>query len=222
MKKKLLHKEKLMAMKKNIKNKSKYLMTLLVLGSMITSCTEDPNSPGVEYMPDMYRSPAIEVYVDYTNSEVQSARLPVAGTIPFSVDPTKAQFNMPYAYANTSEGYEAAGANLLSPIETAKRSIEAGAVLYTKFCMHCHGETGQGDGGVVTNGGFPPPPAYNGAALKNLPEGKMFHSITYGKGQMGSHSSQLSKEDRWKIVQYVKVLQNDGVSPFDEVEEVNS
>jgi mono/diheme cytochrome c family protein len=129
---------------------------------------------------------------------------------------------MPYAYANTSEGYEAAGANLLSPIETAKRSIEAGAVLYTKFCMHCHGETGQGDGGVVTNGGFPPPPAYNGAALKNLPEGKMFHSITYGKGQMGSHSSQLSKEDRWKIVQYVKVLQNDGVSPFDEVEEVNS
>jgi mono/diheme cytochrome c family protein len=222
MKKKLLHKEKLMAMKKNIKNKSKYLMSLLVLGSMITSCTEDPNSPGVEYMPDMYRSPAIEVYVDYTNSEVQSARLPVAGTIPFSVDPTKAQFNMPYAYANTSEGYEAAGANLLSPIETAKRSIEAGAVLYTKFCMHCHGETGQGDGGVVTNGGFPPPPAYNGAALKNLPEGKMFHSITYGKGQMGSHSSQLSKEDRWKIVQYVKVLQNDGVSPFDEVEEVNS
>lgn len=209
-------------MKKNIKNKSKYLMSLLVLGSMITSCTEDPNSPGVEYMPDMYRSPAIEVYVDYTNSEVQSARLPVAGTIPFSVDPTKAQFNMPYAYANTSEGYEAAGANLLSPIETAKRSIEAGAVLYTKFCMHCHGETGQGDGGVVTNGGFPPPPAYNGAALKNLPEGKMFHSITYGKGQMGSHSSQLSKEDRWKIVQYVKVLQNDGVSPFDEVEEVNS
>ncbi len=89
--------------------------------------------------------------------------------------------------------------------------------------MHCHGESGQGDGGTVTNGGFPPPPAYNGGALKNLPEGKMFHSITYGKGMMGSHASQLTKEERWKIIQYVKVLQNDGVSPFDEAnEEVNS
>ncbi|MEY3397906.1 MAG: hypothetical protein RL220_500, partial [Bacteroidota bacterium] len=24
------------------------------------SCTTDPNAPGVEYMPDMYRSPALE------------------------------------------------------------------------------------------------------------------------------------------------------------------
>lgn len=208
-------------MKKNVKNISKYMVAALVIGVAATSCTSDPNSPGVEYMPDMYRSPAVEAYVDYDNMENLSARKPVAGTIAFSEDPSKAQFNMPYAYANTPEGYEAAGTNLVSPLETTQEMIETGAVLYTKFCMHCHGETGMGDGGVVTNGGFPPPPAYNGAALKSLPEGKMFHSITYGKGQMGSHASQLTKEERWTIIQYVKVLQNDGVSPFDVAEEVN-
>ena len=92
--------------------------TGLALGSLaatvllLASCGGDPNSPGVEYMPDMYRSPAVEAYVDYGQDpyhygedvakeqrERQSARLPAAGTIPFSQDPAKAQFNMPYPNA---------------------------------------------------------------------------------------------------------------------------
>jgi hypothetical protein len=43
--------------------------------------------------------------------------------------------------------------------------------------------------------------------LKNLPEGKIFHSITYGKGLMGAHNSLLSQEERWKLVYYVQKLQ---------------
>ena len=35
----------------------------------------------------------------------------------------------------------------------------------------------------------------------------MFHSITYGKGTMGSHASQLTQEERWKLVYYVQKLQ---------------
>ena len=48
------------------------------------------------------------------------------------------------------------------------------------------------DGAVVAKGGHPAPGAYNGP-LKDLPEGKMFHTLTYGKGVMGSHASQLTK-----------------------------
>lgn len=181
---------------------------------MATACTSDPNSPGVEYMPDMYRSHAVEAYIDYDNIEQISARKPVAGTIPFVADSSLRYNVMPYIYANSPEGYEMAGAGLHSPIMTTKESLEEGKVLYTKFCLHCHGETGQADGATVTAGGFPPPPAYNGPQLKTLPEGKMFHTITFGKGAMGSHSAQLSKLERWKIIQYVKVLQNDGKTPF--------
>jgi hypothetical protein len=43
--------------------------------------------------------------------------------------------------------------------------------------------------------------------LKNLPEGKIFHTLTYGKGTMGSHASQLTQEERWKLVFYVQKLQ---------------
>lgn len=176
---------------------------LLMAG--FTSCgKKDPNSPGVEFMPDMYRSPSLEYYQTHTEDgiELNNAMLPVKGTV--------ARGYMPYAYPNTPEGYDAAGANLHNPLPAADRAkYEAeGEVLYGKFCVHCHGASGQGDGKV--GGKLPgPPPAYDGT-LKNLPEGKIFHSITYGKGTMGSHASQLTQEERWKLVCYVQKLQGNG------------
>jgi hypothetical protein len=46
--------------------------------------------------------------------------------------------------------------------------------------------------------------------LKDLPEGKIFHSLVWKEPAMGSHASQLNKEERWLVVQYVKYLQNGG------------
>lgn len=77
--------------------------------------------------------------------------------------------------------------------------------LYLRFCSHCHGKDGQADGKVAEKfGGVPP---YNGAAIKDKPVGHIFHVITYGKGRMGAHGSQLSQEERWKIATYVQTLQ---------------
>ena len=38
----------------------------------------------------------------------------------------------------------------------------------------------------------------------------MFHTTQYGKNMMGSHASQLTATQRWKIIQYVQTLQNPG------------
>jgi hypothetical protein len=46
----------------------------LPLVLLMASCGGDPNSPGVEYMPDMYRSPAMEAYVDYRSGSVSLRR----------------------------------------------------------------------------------------------------------------------------------------------------
>ena len=71
------------------------------------SCVKHRDSPGYEYMPDMYRSQAIEAYVDYglvgdvEHSELKnsiSARLPVDGTIPYNDDKQMAAINMPFNY----------------------------------------------------------------------------------------------------------------------------
>jgi mono/diheme cytochrome c family protein len=189
----------------------------------ITGCSTEENGPGYEYMPDMYRSPAIEAYVDYgmdpfhfgdsmaiAQRNTLSARKPVEGTIAFSSDPSKVIFNLPYHLPNTVEGYEQS-AQLVSPLKETELVVAQGKVIYEKFCMQCHGKTGQGDGKVVTIGNHPPPGAYDGA-LKELSEGKMFHTLTYGKGMMGQHASQLNKEERWKVISYVKTLQGKKVA----------
>lgn len=183
---------------------------LLCAAMFVSSCTKDPNSPGVEYMPDMYRSPSYETYSENPLlPDSMTALKPVAGTItrgewPYSASLINA---LPYPYENNLDGYEAAGAELKNPIPKSDKATAEGKVIFEKMCMHCHGKEGQGDGQLIGTGKFPPPPAYNGPALKNLPEGKMFHTITYGKGLMGSHASQLTKEERWKVIQYIQELQ---------------
>ena len=74
----------------------KYIAVILIGGITLSSCSKHPDSPGYEYMPDMYRSQAIEAYVDYgmvtdeerdTTAErlknTQSARIPAEGSIPY-------------------------------------------------------------------------------------------------------------------------------------------
>jgi mono/diheme cytochrome c family protein len=88
-------------------------------------------------------------------------------------------------------------------IDTSEAIRAQGKILYTKMCMHCHGETGQGDGEVGKK--LLGVPQYN--KKKDMTEGHIFHVITYGKGRMGAHGSQVSQEERWKIVRYVQTLQ---------------
>lgn len=194
-----------------IKNSSLFGLGLL----LFTSCNNDPLSPGIEYMPDMYRSPAIEEYVDYGEmrdrvnvevSEKLSAKLPVDGTIPYSTDASKAQFNFPYPYTNTVEDYELAGAELVNPVVYTEEVYVEAKAKYQIFCVHCHGAKGAGDGVLVKNGKFAAPPAYSG--IEGLTQGKMFHTLHYGKGNMGSHAGQLSREERWKLVHYVQTLRD--------------
>ena len=215
-------------MNRNFRNIKLMAITGLALGAVFTSCKEDPNSPGMEYMPDMYRSAPIEAYVDYgefkgkhEDSLVKDnpALLPPAGTVPYSSNslndlPYKhgvpAGFDKShglYGVAVDSNGY-ANSASDVNPIAYSEDNAKEGKRLYGNFCIHCHGEKGDGQGSVVvnSNGAFPAPPSYQ-AALKDLPAGQIFYSMTYGKGLMGSHASQLSKEERWKVVYHVQKLQ---------------
>jgi mono/diheme cytochrome c family protein len=198
---------------------------VLATTTLFVACTTDPNAPGVEYMPDMYRSPAPEAYTDYgtakqvdwTQAQKEAAgvkpalaRKPAPGSIPFTGNPEAAMFVMPYALKNTAEDYETAATMIKSPIKPTKFHVEKGMKIYSHMCVHCHGKEGHGDGAISKNGHILGIPDY-ATKLKDLPEGKMYHTITYGKGLMGQHASQLNQLERWQVIEYVKCLQQ-GVS----------
>jgi len=210
----------------------KYIFTFLLGGALfVSSCIKDDDSPGYEYMPDMYRSQAIEAYVDYgmvkddEKSEAAmkrkntiSARKPAMGSIPFKKSSDDASIFMPYKYADTEEGYESSKENKIPSLflSDVDGNVDEGKRLYNIMCQHCHGKKGLGNGLVVTKFGFNPPNAYN-AGLKDRSLGTIFHVITYGKNAMGPHASQLNKEERWKVAMYVRTLQHDGDFKLEEL-----
>ncbi len=187
--------------------------------ALLWGCEDDPKSPGIEFMPDMYRSPAIEAFVDYEKNDSLSARHPAEGTVPFSPEHVNKDHNpnFPYTYPDNFSGYEKAGKELSNPIELTPEVLNEGERLFKDYCTHCHGAKGKGAGAMVQNGAYPPPPDFTGN-LKDLTEGKMFHSLTYGKNLMPSHATQLNKTERWKVIHYVNVLQEGGQNPFEEAD----
>jgi mono/diheme cytochrome c family protein len=204
----------------------KRLLSLSVLGFVnlfyLGGCAakSDPRDPGIEYAPQMYHSIPLEPYsqVDYYPYLPQGKHLiePVAGTVP------RGKADYIYPFPNTNEGYEEAGKKLKNPLPKTPENIAEGKRLYELYCIHCHGEKGDGQGSIVQAGKFPPPPSYYGPQLKDLPEGKMFHSITYGKNLMGSHASQLSPEERWKVIMYVQALREAGLAEQNKAAEKNN
>lgn len=93
-------------MKKSMKAITiKFFVLALGLGAM-TSCISDKDSPGLEFMPDMYRTPAIQPYVDYgwvKEREVteytvqQSAKHPPLYTVPYRGDIEDLEIYLPYS-----------------------------------------------------------------------------------------------------------------------------
>lgn len=125
-----------------------------------------------------------------------SAQLPPANTIPHgaAVDPIVA--------SGERDG------QLLTenPRPLSPELLARGRERFEIYCAVCHGPDGYGDGLVVRRG-FPAPPSYHDARLRNAPDGHFFRVITRGFGAMYPYADRLSVEDRWAIVAYIRALQ---------------
>jgi len=166
---------------------------------MFLSCDRHRNMPGWDFMPDMIYSQAYETFTENpVFSDSITHQLPVYGTIPLDM--------VAFRYDVFPENRLLAGQTLLSAEEMAMRHVFEGKKLYETFCVNCHGESGTGDGFLITSGKLPVKPGdLTSERLVQAARGDLFHVITVGYGLMGSYGSILSEHDRWKIVEYVKV-----------------
>ena len=192
--------------------------TLLVgITAGLLSCGDDHNDTGTEFAPNMYNSvgyePMTQLQGDTNkiNPYGMNMRLPVEGTVSrkkyTGADSLKKAFLAQELLAKTipSDSISYSEALLKNPLAATPENIEAGKLQYERFCQHCHGEAGKGDGLVAK--AYKGVPVYSSDALKDVNDGHIYHVITHGKGRMWPHGSQISSENRWKIVLYVHELQ---------------
>ena len=174
------------------------LVLMLFAATMIISCGSK-REPGRIYMPDMAYSRAFEAYApnNLKQEGINYINYPVAGTI-------RRGDLFAYTLTNDSNGYKMA-AEVKDPLPSldSNQMLEAQR-LFNINCAICHGPNMDAQGPLATSG------KVGGIANLKLdqyikePVGQMFHVVTYGKNNMGSYASQLSRTQRWMVIQYVK------------------
>lgn len=198
------------------------IATILAFSALLVACGAKGDKTGYEYAPQMYHSVPYEGLSQITNEDkgqLISNREDGKGEF-FNSNPYNPnRMNMRQPPENTvsrnrygllpynipKDSLAMAERLLKNPLPDNESVLEEGRILYGRFCSHCHGGAGAGDGlvGQVYLGVT----AYNSAAVKDIGEGHIFHVITHGKGRMQPHASLLEPMERWKIVRYVQTLQ---------------
>ena len=95
----------------------------------------------------------------------------------------------------------------VNPIPATAANVEQGKSLYKKHCQKCHGATGKGDGPDADPDEMPEDLTDPSRAAGN-PDGVMFYKVWNGRKRpkMPAFKSELTKEEVWTVVNYVKAL----------------
>ena len=145
--------------------------------------------PNFEYFPDMARTARYNAYEENHNfPDGMTLRAPVPGTIPRGLPPL-------------TVGDQS---SLQNPYSAGNRVAAArGAFVFATFCEPCHDAKALGRGPVVLHGFAPPPPLSRGQT-QDKTDAQLFQVVTDGINTMPPYASQLSREDRWKVILHVR------------------
>jgi hypothetical protein len=92
------------------------------------------------------------------------------------------------------------------PFKITKEILDRGESRFNISCLPCHGLLGDGNGMIVQRG-FRRPPSYHWERLRKAPTSHFYDVMTNGFGAMPSYADQVTPEDRWKIIAYIRALQ---------------
>ena len=139
-------------------------------------------------------------YKAYQSSEFHpdglAMRAPPAGTVPFGSvgDPA------------LQRGIGPDGRPLpLAPLPLTPQLLATGRKKYDIHCAVCHGLVGDGQSQVALNMALRKPPSLH--LYRDVPDGYLFQVVSQGFGLMPSYAADLTPEERWGVVGYVRALQ---------------
>lgn len=91
------------------------------------------------------------------------------------------------------------------PVTLTPQLLALGRKRYDIFCGTCHGPVGDGDSIVARQMSLRAPPSLH--EHPERPAGYYFEVMTKGFGLMASYAAELTIEERWAVVAYIRALQ---------------
>ncbi len=120
-------------------------------------------------------------------------QLPVPGTV--------ARGHMPFPFATQDEA-----AGLPNPLPTTAAVLKQGKTAYEQHCAVCHGVLGNGVP-TLTSAYGAKPANLQSKTIRDYTDGKIYYVIMMGKNSMPSYAADMTEQERWAVVHYVRVLQ---------------
>jgi mono/diheme cytochrome c family protein len=186
------------------------IIASLILTTMVVfiSC-DSKRKPGKIYMPDMAYSRAYETYAPQDSAIFTTDMASASHKIYYNSQPVNGTVKrgelFAYTVPNDSNGLMNLSNQVANPLPplTKVDSLEA-ARLFNINCAVCHGAKAEANGPLSAKVG----------GVKNIitaspgySDGRLYHILAYGQGNMGSYASQLDRKQRWMIVQYIRSLE---------------
>lgn len=95
------------------------------------------------------------------------------------------------------------------PIAVTPERLALGQAKFIVYCAVCHGAGAFGGSIVAENmGPRMRAPSLRSAAMIAQTAGYLFNVATHGKGRMPPYAAQLTIDERWAVVAYVKAMQH--------------
>jgi hypothetical protein len=93
------------------------------------------------------------------------------------------------------------------PLPISRKLLELGRKRFDITCATCHGPLADGKSIVATQMSLRPPPSLQDPKFVAKPAGYIYEVISKGFGLMASYAAELSVEERWSVVAYLRALQ---------------
>jgi mono/diheme cytochrome c family protein len=198
-------KRKINALKKNI-----ILVGLCALGAtFLSSCHGDKSTePPIELIRNMSDQTSYSPQSQNTFfKDKQAARPPVAGTVAQG----EANTNLPL-HEGLKPNSDLKNPQWVTqiPVPITDKIMQRGQERYNIYCAPCHGYAANNDGlATQAAGGTIRPANLHDKDKVALPVGRIYSAITHGVNNwnMPGFAEQMSVEDRWAVVAYVRALQ---------------
>jgi len=107
---------------------------------------------------------------------------------------------------------EQGGKNLVNPLPVTKQVLEDGRNMFDIHCAVCHDKLGTGETWLDST--YVVQPAnLQSSTLRDASDGFLYWVISNGFGTMPSYAADISQNDRWAIVRYIRSLQRSQDAP---------
>ena len=99
------------------------------------------------------------------------------------------------------------------PVPVTRELVNRGQERFNIYCAPCHGISGNGNGPVhvsaaaLGEGTWAAPTDLASQTVIDQPVGQIYNTIKNGIRNMPAYGPQISPEDRWAIVSYVRAIQ---------------